>query len=778
LVEKMSRRLSNIGPHFMAAVVLALGPLLSGWPIVSTVHGGADKKIAPVSIDNGFLRIGIDPHDGKLVELVDLGTRQGQVEGDPASGGLWELELLLENRPAMLTPAESKSFQYELVEAEQGLRMTWSGFELAGAEQCKVEASVRLQAGEPMSRWRIAVHKPPELALHKIHFPRLFGLSQQENERLAVPVWLGQLATDPRRLLNAPDGRIRRLAWNYPGNLAVQCLAYYGGSGSGFYAACNDTEARRKTFAFRGGQGNRVHFETIHYPENQALDQRSYALPYDTLLGTFQGDWITAAERYRTWATRQHWAQESRLRQGLVPDWILRTGAWIWNRGRSEQVLVPALDFQERLGLPVRVFWHWWHGCAYDIGFPEYLPPREGTESFQRAVASAHDRDVRSMVYMNQRAWGMSARSWGEEGAERFAVKSQDGTVQPEIYNVFTKQALASMCLATPFWRDKYAGLAEQAFRDLGVDAIYMDQACSHRACYDPNHGHPMGGGNSWMEGFRTLSNDIRNRCNADRRIVLAGEGCGEAWLPYLDLMLTLQVSRERYSSPTDSWQVIPFFQAVYHPYAVTYGSYSSLTMPPYDELWPAQFAPKEPLALLDRKFSRQFYLEQARALVWGQQPTLANFQSNHLRQRPEEVEYVMRLAHVRDNARKYLLHGEFLRPPELHLPEVTSDFSRLSIYAGQQQRLVAYQKRHPLALACGWRAPDGDVAIALASIADEPLSLSLTLDPEYYQLAARATLYRIDATGRHLIGPFISDAPTLNVELSARDACMLEISK
>ena len=66
--------------------------------------------------------------------------------------------------------------------------------------------------------------------------------------------------------------------------------------------------------------------------------------------------------------------------------------------------------------------------------------------------------------------------------------------------------------------------------------------------------------------------------------IVLAGEGCGEAWLPYLDLMLTLQVSRERYSPPNDPWEVIPFFQAVYHPYAVTYGSYSSLTMPPYDE--------------------------------------------------------------------------------------------------------------------------------------------------------------------------------------------------
>ena len=35
--------------------------------------------------------------------------------------------------------------------------------------------------------------------------------------------------------------------------------------------------------------------------------------------------------------------------------------------------------------MPVSVFWHWWHGCAYDAGFPEYLPPREGTDAFKTA---------------------------------------------------------------------------------------------------------------------------------------------------------------------------------------------------------------------------------------------------------------------------------------------------------------------------------------------------------------------------------------------------------
>jgi hypothetical protein len=732
----------------------------------------------PVFVQNGLLRVGLDRRDGNLSVLTALVGGHNLLDDEADRGGLWELEVLLDGRPVVLTPGQAKSFRFEILSPEPGLRLIWNGFTLEGTASCTVEATLRLDAESPTSRWDISVQKPDALGLRQIRFPRVFALARHKSERLAVPLWLGQQASDPRGLLYAADGRGRRLAWDYPGGMSMQCVAFYENGREGLYAACNDTAAQRKSFAFWGTTDQKAHFETVHYPQDQALGNNRYDLPYQVLLGTLEGDWITAAERYRTWATRQPWARQSRLRRGLVPDWVLETGAWIWNRGRSPGVLPPAAAFQDRLGLPVSVFWHWWHGCPYDIGFPEYLPPREGTEAFTEAVARAHQDGLRMLVYMNQRAWGMSTRSWQEEGAQRFAVKGADGKVRPEVYNVFTGQALASMCLATSFWRDKYAGLAERAFKDLGVDGIYMDQACSQLPCYDPHHGHPLGGGNSWTEGFRELSGDIRNRCGEERRIVLSGEGCGEAWLPYLDLMLALQVSKERYSSPTDPWEVIPFFQAVYHPYAVTYGNYSSLTMPPYDELWPDQFAPEKPLVLLDRKYSRQFYLEQARAFVWGQQPTLANFLPAHLDERSEEIDYVMRLARVRNLGRKYLLYGEFLHPPELDAPEITSDFSRLSIYAGQRSRLTSCEKRHPLVLAGAWRAADGDVAVVLASVADRAIPLAFTIDPLRYGLPRRGQTYRIDQSGRRPIEDFGEDGPSLKFELPAREAWMIEFSK
>jgi hypothetical protein len=280
------------------------------------------------------------------------------------------------------------------------------------------------------------------------------------------------------------------------------------------------------------------------------------------------------------------------------------------------------------------------------------------------------------------------------------------------------------------------------------------------------------------MEGFRLLASDIRSRCAGGTQVVLAGEGCGEGWLPFLDLMLSLQVSRERSATTGDRWQPIPFFQAVYHPYCILYGNYSSLTVPPYDELWPANFAPAEPLKLLDRKYSQQFLLEQARALVWGQQPTVANFAPAQLRERDEETEYMMQLARLRRRALKYLQRGVFLRPPELEARDAMLPMSRLSIYAGQQGALRSFERRYPLALGGAWRAPDGDVAVALASIAGEPMTVPLVLEAKEYRLPWQGRVYRLSPSGRRPIGRFVGRRVSLSVPLAAREACVLEFGR
>ena len=727
-------------------------------------------------LENDQLQVGFSQSDGHLVQFTDRKAHWNHVADQAIPIGLWKLELVMDGKKIGLTPAKAKRFRLARGRERSSVRLSWTGFGREVSPRLKVIVEARLDPWCAMSYWNITVANLHGVVLEKVCFPQVPAIRPQADECLAVPVWMGQLVSNPRSLLAGVAGKGKRLEWDYPGLTSLQCLAFYRRDGPGLYFSCDDTASFRKSFALWGSDDGQVNYELVHLPENR--EANLYTLPYHAIVGGFEGDWFTAADRYRSWATNQAWARESRLASGRTPEWAADTGMWVWNRGRSAGVLDPAIVLQKELGLPVSVFWHWWHGCAYDTGFPEYLPPREGVESFTNALVRAHQQDVRAIVYMNQRLWGMTTESWKQEGAERYAVKATNGMVHPEVYNTFTKLPCASMCMGTPFWRNKYAGLAEEGFQKLGVDGIYMDQACSSLACYDPNHGHPLGGGRYWMEGFRLLASEIRSRDAGGRQVVLAGEGCGEGWLPFLDLMLSLQVSRERSAATNDCWQPIPFFQVVYHPYCILYGNYSSLAVPPYDELWPAKFAPAEPLKLLDRKYSQQFLLEQARALVWGQQPTVANFVPAQLRARDEETDYMMQLARLRSRALKYLQRGVFLRPPKLDVPDAMLSMSRLSIYAGQQEGVKSFERRYPLVLSGAWRAPDGDVAVVLASIACQPLTVALNLEAREYGLPKRGTIYRLSPSGRWPIGTFAGQHVSLTVPLAAREACLMEFGR
>ncbi|MBI2423755.1 MAG: hypothetical protein HYV27_13070 [Candidatus Hydrogenedentes bacterium] len=713
-------------------------------------------------LDNGTVRIAFDAKSGALTEVRGLSPAHGFIGG--AREALWRLDLL--EGAAPVTPDSAGSFRF-VAEEPGALRLIWERFAPPAPPGLRVTASVRLGGLPSETAWRIAVSGAEGVKLGAVHYPRIGPIMPQAGEVLAAPVWMGERTERIREL----TGNGRSIGWEYPGTLSMQCLAYYGAEGPGLLLRSDDTAALAKRFQVAGLEGGGIALEVVQIPEQGGAARTEYTAPYGVILDTFTGDWYTAAERYRAWALEQSWARMSRMRNGCTAPWVADTGLWVWNRGASGGVLQPAMDLQAHAGMPVSVFWHWWHGCSYDTGFPEYLPPREGAAPFSAALAGAHEKDVHAIVYMNQRLWGMETESWKRERAAIFAVKDAAGKVRPEVYNTFTKAPNASMCMGTLFWRNKYAAIAQAAVK-LGVDGIYMDQACSSLACYDPVHGHPLGGGSYWMEGFRLLQGDIRARTAPVRQVVLAGEGCGETWLPYLDLMLSLQVSMERYAAP-GAWEPTPFFHAVYHGYGVFYGNYSSLTMPPYDEKWPAEFAPAEPLKLLDQKFATQFRQEQARAFVWGQQPSLANFRADLLERRPEEMAYVLRLAKLRREVIPFLLHGTMLRPPRLASKGVEIDVSRLSIYAGQQDPVKEYRREFPPVIGSAWRAADGAVAVVLANITAEPQGFPLAIDRESWGLPETGSAYMMRDTGRADLGR-VADLPAaLTVELGAADACV-----
>src|SRR5207247_1334557 len=117
--------------------------------------------------------------------------------------------------------------------------------------------------------------------------------------------------------------------------LSLQVIALYRRGGGGLYAAADDTLAYRKTFAVWGEPDGARGYELVHPLENPASPRAQWTPAYAALLGTFQGDWITAAERYRAWGTRQAWAPARQPRDGLhEPAAVVHRHAELDRRGR------------------------------------------------------------------------------------------------------------------------------------------------------------------------------------------------------------------------------------------------------------------------------------------------------------------------------------------------------------------------------------------------------------------------------------------------------------
>lgn len=726
-----------------------------------------------VSISNGKIALGFDRESGVLLSFRDLTHRHEFLETDLSGRCIWKIDFLRGSGPETIDGADAGRFQLSRP-GLLSLILTWDDF--AGNKGIKIKAVVKLDEDRPLSYWKISVSGIEGEKITKVIFPKIAAIRDLGDEYLAVPSWMGQIMKHPRAYLSTINKGDKKFEWVYPGPLSLQCLALYSPDQYGFYASCNDTSNYRKSFSFTLDTLNTLVYQLSNYPAFDST-RNGYAPAYEAVIGSFMGDWITAAGRYRAWAAKQNWCKESRLKIGLTPSWLEKTGIWVWNRGRSENVLIPAVDLEQRTELPVSVFWHWWHNCSYDDGFPEYLPPREGKRSFIRAMDEAHEKKIKAIVYMNALQWGTSTQSWKSKNAGFYAVKDIHGNLKSHVYNIFTGNALANMCVATQFWKNQYTSLAVRALNTYHVDGIYMDQACLTRMCYDTNHGHPPGGGNYWIRNFGALTAQIRLGTRHQGGSVLAGEGGGESWLPYLDAFLTLQVSRERYAG-IGGWETIPFFQAVYHQYAITYGNYSSLLVPPYDELWPKEFAPKDPLKLLDESYNKQFMMEQARSFVWGMQPTIANYQDFLASERKEEIGYLINLARVRYQALKYLLYGKFVRSPQTDIPEEEINISRLSIYAGKAgKRVTSFLKRVPMVYTGTWQSEDNSIGIALASISEDPYDVSFNFSANDYGLPAAGEVYLIDINGRKKISGYAYGQIQIRYTLPPKSVCVIKIT-
>ncbi len=526
------------------------------------------------------------------------------------------------------------------------------------------QLTVRLQDG-----WRVV----------RADFPLNQHIAMKPGLKLAAP-WGWGIEYDL-----ASGGR-----WEaaYPsGAMAMQFVALYTANGEGLYVGLHDPRAHHKWMQVVGAS-DRVQLTATHWPAD--VPAATYRMPYEVVIGPIRAGWMEAAQRYRAFCLRAPWCQAGPTQRRKLPAWLTGTEVWLIPAMTPVQNVDVARQAAARLGVPVSLHWYNWHEIPFDSTYPDYFPARP---DFPEGVRALQQAGLRVMPYINGRLCHEGSRSWTEARLQTSSCLQPDGQPYRERYNPQHEQRV--MCPWAAPWQQMIAGLVRRLTHTYGVDAVYIDQigAAAPVRCYDPGHGHPIGGGTFWAEGYRRMLAQIRKVLPPER--ILTTEENAECWIDQLEALLLV-------NTPPNQGRVIPLFPAVYSGYTVTFGF--------------------QYIAHDDLKRSLPFRFKMARAFLWGAQLGWVDAGSILAPEHADECELLRNLALCRQQAHEWLLYGRFVGEAVVtaEMPPLTG--TGTASWGGD------YAIESPALIGAWWQSPRRQPGLAIANMADIAVTGTITL--------------------------------------------------
>lgn len=570
------------------------------------------------------------------------------------------------------------------------LRLRYSG-------QCggvvPVRVTLTLRPDGPSLSWRAeGAVEGDGAACWRLDAPVLDGVGRaggdEPGDAVLVPDGWGRLL--PRPAAARYQGR-------YPGgSTTMQVLGLTrGGATLGLIA--RDGRCFAKDLVAAGSpDGRTLSLEMRHYPADMGAT-RSCAWPYDVETVVLPGDWYDLARRYRDWATRQAWCDGGRSRgRPDSPEWFRKLVWWHHDGARDGTRLTNTMArIRAAVPQPLALHWYNWHQIPFDNFYPDYFPANDYVPSVR---AQMREWDVRVMPYINGHLWDPQSAGYTNDGGARWEMKKADGTRYIEHY---AGHDHSIACPWTDAWRDTMVAVTDRLFREVGVDAVYLDQigAAAAQLCHDASHGHPRGGGDHYVAGYWRILRAVRDNARRIRPdTALTTEDTAEPYIGLLDGTLMCN------KALPDS---VPFFPAVYHEHVTQFGLYIH-----------------EP----EIRAGVTFRSKAAMLFQFGGQLGWHGTDWSEAPAHRAKFEWLAKLAAVRSAGLDWLAYGEMLRPPAVTMrggAEVPQIAQEWIVYRRAMSTV------QPAATASAWRAPDGRIAVFVINVSDDPLPVSVVLPPE-----------------------------------------------
>ncbi len=619
--------------------------------------------------------------------------------------------------------------------AEQGwqkttFRATSGGFTLkwekpleAAYAGLMVIATARLDTKNHAILWQLQANNPrPDWSVWRVSFPRIALANLGKGSSMLFPRGPGEVQQNVA---------VRPFSYrgSYPsGWCSMQFMAAYQEAGPmrtlypGVIADSTPRPAISQSpyglyFAVHDPWGSTKDLGVVSQPESQSIQLffdhpapnmgmagNPFTLSGEGVWQLLRGDWFDAATIYKNWVRQKArwWPVLNSTGRKDTPTWMRELNAWAMISGAPGDCVARVQQFQQTLGVPVGFHWYNWHQIPFDNDYPHYFPAKPG---FAEGVHTLQNSGVMVMPYINGRLWDTQ-----DQGAQDFeftqralpaSTKGEDG--KPRIESYGSKETngspvrLAVMCPSTPLWQQTVQNTVLKLLQEIGTRAVYIDQvaAASPALCLDASHGHPLGGGHWWNEGYWKMLSDIRRIM--PRGSMLTTECNGEPFIRWFDGYLTWH------------WQYdgqVPAFPAIYGGAIQMFGrAYRG--------------GATKDLALR---------MKAGQQLVFGEQ--IGWLDPKDI-QDVKNAEFFRQVVRVRDHFREYFYRGEMARPPRLTgvMSQVKADWQ----WSGE------WWVTTDAVLTGAWLIPkEKRLVLLLVNVSDDPISVGLRFNALQYGIHAR----------------------------------------
>lgn len=702
-------------------MVLFLLILLVCLLLATSVESG---PIGVYSIKGDGLTMRFDTTKGNL-SLTEISGADGRNWiGKPTDGALWKIAYAGPDGKV----EEIGSDNAELIgvaHSKNGLEFAWEV--CVGTEDREVVIEVDAKKGKPLASWSLTAEAPDGWKVTRADFPIIPDISMDVAKKMAAPLgWGMEYDVKPGMGFEA----------TYPSmSAAMQFLAFYG-TGKALYIGTHDPQANHKVYSAKADEHG-ASYTCANWPGLPEKSGGEYKLPYEAVIGVVDGGWYEAAQVYREFALKAPWSKAGPVSKRPIPQWLKDNDLWLRVEFGYEgiaDVCKRAREFFD--DVPTTLHWYKWHEIPYDTLYPDYFPTRPG---FADGVKSLQAQGFHVMPYINGRIVDPNSKGWNEEGLSKSASRDENGEPYTEVYG--SKVPLNSMCPYTTAWQDKVTGLVDRLTHECGVDGVYIDQigcAWAYR-CYDKSHGHPLGGGHYWVDGYRKMLD--KARAKLPKGGMFTTEENIECWLDQFDALLLVNTP-----CSTDR-TVIPLFPAVYSGRTITFGF---------------QYIGKQDIAL-----SKPFRAKMAQEFIYGAQMGWVLAEQLMAPEAVHEAEFIRNLAKCRHYGHKFLLTGRLLGLVDAGGDNPRVQFTSPAPFGGGE-----YTVDMPSVCGSAWEAEDGSIGVALANMSDEAHEVEFTAP---LKAGKRYTMEVFGPEGRTSLSEGVGGSQ--NVEVAARSAVIVEFT-